>query len=166
MVGSFSRWRIPQSNSVSESHSWWSHRFLNYSFFNGICGGEQITSHAYGRVEFEYKVVLSKATQPNVYFCMILMQETGIGRTGLIEAGTNVQGDPQNLYSPTGNGFMSQWNITETDTGLKKEYLLISVKHQRHFTAYLRPESTKGVAILRPPMSSQRIYRLFLPNKI
>ena len=54
----------------------------------------------YGRVEFEYKVVLSKATQPNVYFCMIPMQETGIGRTGLIEVGANAQDDPQNPYSP------------------------------------------------------------------
>lgn len=54
----------------------------------------------YGRVEFEYKIVLSKATQPNVYFCMIPMQETGIGRTGLIEVGTNIQADPRNRYSP------------------------------------------------------------------
>lgn len=54
----------------------------------------------YGRVEFEYKIVLSKATQPNVYFCMIPMQETGIGRTGLIEVGKNIQNDPRNRYSP------------------------------------------------------------------
>ena len=54
----------------------------------------------HGRVEFEYKVVFSKATQPNIYFCMIPMQETNIGRTGLIEVGTNIQGDPRNPYSP------------------------------------------------------------------
>ncbi|GEM_PF-5603218 len=53
-----------------------------------------------GRIEFEYKVVFSEAIQPNVYFCMIPMQETGIGRTGLIEVGTNIQADPQNPYSP------------------------------------------------------------------
>lgn len=48
----------------------------------------------WGRVEFEYRVVFSEATQPNVYCCMIPMQETGIGRSGLIEVGTNVQADP------------------------------------------------------------------------
>ena len=31
---------------------------------------------------------------------MIPMQETGIGRTGLIEAGTDLEDDPRNPFSP------------------------------------------------------------------
>lgn len=54
----------------------------------------------YGRIEFEYKILYSEGTQPNVYFCMIPMQETNVGRTGLIEVGTSTQGDPRNPYSP------------------------------------------------------------------
>jgi hypothetical protein len=54
----------------------------------------------HGRTEFEYQVVYSNAEGPNIFFCMIPMQETGPGRSGLIEVGTNVEDDPRNAFSP------------------------------------------------------------------
>lgn len=60
-----------------------------------------------GRVEFEYMVVSSHAIQPHVYFCMIPMQETGVGRSGLIEVGTDVQAHPNNRHSP----FRKRWFV-------------------------------------------------------
>jgi nucleoside phosphorylase len=53
----------------------------------------------YGTITVEYMVNYSTAIQPNIYFCLIPMQETGVGRTGLIEVGANVQADPKNPYS-------------------------------------------------------------------
>src|SRR5262249_48381312 len=50
-----------------------------------------------GRVEFEYQVVAGCAG--NVFFCMIPMQETSVGRTGLIEVGTEIQAHPANAKS-------------------------------------------------------------------
>jgi energy-coupling factor transporter transmembrane protein EcfT len=72
----------------------------------------------YGRVEFEYRVVHSSAEGPNVFFYMIPMQETGPGRMGLIEVGTNVQDDPRNAFSSYRQKFVvpityfrdSQWH--------------------------------------------------------
>ena len=75
----------------------------------------------YGKVEFEYKIIFSVSTQPNIYFCMIPMQETNIGRTGLIEVGTQIQDDPQNpcsphrerFYAPMENYGREQWHKAE-----------------------------------------------------
>jgi hypothetical protein len=53
-----------------------------------------------GIVEFEYQIIFSEAVKENIYFCMIPMQETGRGRSGLIELGSDIQDDPKNPYSP------------------------------------------------------------------
>jgi hypothetical protein len=54
----------------------------------------------WGEVAFEYSVGYSRSDGPNVLFYMIPMQETGLDRTGVIEAGTDVQDDPRNVFSP------------------------------------------------------------------
>lgn len=54
----------------------------------------------FGRAEFEYQVLYAGKDNSHVYFCMIPMQETNIGRTGLIEVGSNVQADSKNPFSP------------------------------------------------------------------
>ncbi len=53
-----------------------------------------------GRVEFEYKVQSGDSSAQNILICVIPMQETGLGRTGLIEVGANVEDDPKNPTSP------------------------------------------------------------------
>jgi hypothetical protein len=53
-----------------------------------------------GRVDFDYKVLESNVQAPNILFYIIPMQETGIGRSGLIEVGTDIQDDPRNARSP------------------------------------------------------------------
>jgi hypothetical protein len=60
----------------------------------------------FGRVEFEYKIEAASTNGPNIFFFMIPMQETGIGRTGLIEVGTNVEDDPRNAFSPYRSRFL------------------------------------------------------------
>jgi hypothetical protein len=70
------------------------------AFTNESVGVNKSLPFLFGRIEFEYQVVFSDATQPNIYFCMIPMQETGIGRSGLIEVGSNVQGHVRNPRSP------------------------------------------------------------------
>jgi len=70
------------------------------TFSTELVGANKSLRMLYGRVEFEYRVVYSRARGPNIFFYMIPMQETGIGRMGLIEVGTNVQDDPRNAFSP------------------------------------------------------------------
>ena len=53
-----------------------------------------------GSVEFSYKVIRSDAEVSNAYFFVIRMQETGPGRTGLVEVGADHQNDPRNYTSP------------------------------------------------------------------
>lgn len=53
-----------------------------------------------GVVNFEYQVIRSESAVSNVYFYMIPMQETGSGRSGLIEVGADRQNDPRNHNSP------------------------------------------------------------------
>ncbi|TWP50044.1 alpha/beta hydrolase [Lentzea tibetensis] len=53
-----------------------------------------------GTIEFEYRVADSGGSRGHMYFAVIPMQETGPGRAGLIEVGTNVQGDHRNPRSP------------------------------------------------------------------
>lgn len=52
-----------------------------------------------GVIEFDY-MVSGPDSVGGVYFAVLPMQETGIGRTGLIEVGGSVQGDPVNPTSP------------------------------------------------------------------
>lgn len=52
-----------------------------------------------GKIRFEYNAILSDHLTSNILFCVIPMQEPGIGRAGLIEVGTNIQGDPKNAFS-------------------------------------------------------------------
>jgi hypothetical protein len=52
-----------------------------------------------GVVEFEYRVASFDAIVNQVYFAVIPMEETGIGRKGLIELGADVQDDPRNPRS-------------------------------------------------------------------
>ena len=70
------------------------------SFGNELVGVNKSLRTLAGEVHFEYKVISSDAQTPNVLFCMIPMQEPGIGRTGLIEVGTHIQDDPRNAFSP------------------------------------------------------------------
>lgn len=70
------------------------------AFANESVGVEKSLRLIYGRVDFEYKVLESNSEVPNVFFYIIPMQQTGIGRTGLIEVGTNIQDDPRNPTNP------------------------------------------------------------------
>ena len=54
----------------------------------------------HGAVEFSYCADESQIDGENLYFAMIPMQETGIGRAGLIEVGSNVEDHPDNAWSP------------------------------------------------------------------
>jgi hypothetical protein len=54
----------------------------------------------FGKAEFEYQVLYADRNNSHVYFCVIPMQQTNIGRTGLIEVGSDVQADPKNPFSP------------------------------------------------------------------
>ncbi len=94
-VGEFTE-RVKLLNRVSDGAT----TFEIKAFSTESVGVNKSLPMLWGRVEFEYKVIFSEATQPNVYFCIIPMQETGIGRSGLVEVGTNVQADPRNPYSP------------------------------------------------------------------
>lgn len=63
-------------------------------------GLNKSVSALYGRVEFEYRVERSSKPGPHVYFAMIPIQETGYGRTGVIEVGGDRQADERNPTSP------------------------------------------------------------------
>ena len=52
----------------------------------------------FGRTEFEYQVP-SASAQGIAYICMIPMQDTGVGRFGLIEVGSDIQDHPSNATS-------------------------------------------------------------------
>lgn len=54
----------------------------------------------HGIVEFRYKVEYAVPPGEHIYFAVIPMQETGIGRAGLIEVGSDEQEAPQNARSP------------------------------------------------------------------
>ena len=54
----------------------------------------------HGRTCFEYRVTRVNKPSNHVYFTMIPIQETGYGRKGVIEVGTQVAGDPRNAVSP------------------------------------------------------------------
>ena len=54
----------------------------------------------HGVVEFRYRVENAVPLGDNIYFAVIPMQETGIGRTGLIEVGSDEQDEPQNAWAP------------------------------------------------------------------
>jgi hypothetical protein len=72
----------------------------------------------HGKVEFEYKVISSKATQQNIYFCIIPMKEPTRDCFGLLEVGAEVQDDPKNpdskyrerFYIPIDHYGSSQWH--------------------------------------------------------
>jgi hypothetical protein len=53
----------------------------------------------HGFVQFDYKILSGAQPALNVYFAMIPMQETGAGRAGLVEVGTEVEDDPRNAFS-------------------------------------------------------------------
>lgn len=65
----------------------------------------------YGMVKFQYQVL--SGLNENVYFCMIPMQENSVGRTGLIEVGSNVQAHPDNAVSP----FRVRWRVPTVHYG-------------------------------------------------
>lgn len=65
-----------------------------------LVGVNKSSRTLHGKVEFEYKVERSNSDGPIMFFYVIPMQETGIGREGLIEVGTNIQDDPRNAFSP------------------------------------------------------------------
>jgi energy-coupling factor transporter transmembrane protein EcfT len=65
-----------------------------------LVGVNKSSRTLHGKVEFEYKVERSDSDGPNMFFYVIPMQETGIGREGLIEVGTNIQDDSRNAFSP------------------------------------------------------------------
>jgi hypothetical protein len=52
-----------------------------------------------GVFEFDYSVQSGNPAKQNVVFYVIPMQETGIGRAGLVEVGTDIQDDPRNSKS-------------------------------------------------------------------
>jgi hypothetical protein len=54
----------------------------------------------HGVVEFRYRVEYAVPHSDHIYFAVIPMQETGIGRVGLIEVGSDEQDAPQNARSP------------------------------------------------------------------
>jgi hypothetical protein len=54
----------------------------------------------YGSAVFYYKVLQGDPARQNILFAMIPMQENGLGRTGLIEVGSNYQNAPTNARSP------------------------------------------------------------------
>jgi hypothetical protein len=55
----------------------------------------------HGQVQFEYNAEGHEhGPEAHLYFAMIPMQETGYGRTGVIEVGGNVQADARNPRSP------------------------------------------------------------------
>ncbi|MBM2812124.1 MAG: hypothetical protein HW416_2883 [Chloroflexi bacterium] len=67
--------------------------------FAGLPVGVNISVRTlFGRAEFEYQVPLS-SSQTSAYFCMIPMQDTGVGRSGLIEVGADVEDHPSNATS-------------------------------------------------------------------
>jgi hypothetical protein len=53
-----------------------------------------------GSATFYYKIVAGDSARQNVFFAMIPMQETGPGRAGYIEVGSDVQDAPQNAWNP------------------------------------------------------------------
>src|ERR1700722_4607216 len=53
-----------------------------------------------GRITFRYTTGASNSDGLNLFFYAIPMQETGVGRFGLIEVGTNVEDHPKNAFSP------------------------------------------------------------------
>jgi len=70
------------------------------AFDNESVGVNKSLRFLRGRVDFDYKVLESNVQAPNILFYMIPMQETGFGRSGLVEVGTDVQDDPRNVHSP------------------------------------------------------------------
>jgi hypothetical protein len=53
-----------------------------------------------GRVDFSYSIPSASVSGANLLFYMIPMEETPLGREGLIEVGTSRQDDPRNATSP------------------------------------------------------------------
>lgn len=72
---------------------------------------------------FEYRAEGDgSAAESHIYFAMIPMQETGYGRSGVIEVGGDMQADPRNPRSPHRIRFYvpeaardSQWHIGFVD---------------------------------------------------
>jgi len=54
----------------------------------------------YGSAVFYYRILRGDAWRQNVLFTMIPMQENSLGRTGLIEVGSDFQDAPRNAVSP------------------------------------------------------------------
>jgi hypothetical protein len=80
----------------------------------------------HGFVQFDYKILSAAPQALNVYFAMIPMQETGSGRAGLVEVGSEVEDDPE-MPSPHFEYDYSRPRITtETDCGTGHRLSLIS----------------------------------------
>ena len=90
-----------------------------------------------GRIEFEYEAVAGHDN--NVFFCMIPMQETGIGRSGLIEVGTEIQGDARNATSKHRVRFFVPKEHYGDGLWHRAVIELIFVEYRRLFIAFLRP---------------------------
>ncbi len=100
----FEGWsRYASSGNIPESIRTYNDKDTNIlelkSFKHEDIGVEKSLNILHGIVEFEYKVVFSNSEGPNIYYCMIPMQQTGIDRTGLIEVGSNNQDDIKNQHS-------------------------------------------------------------------
>ena len=93
----------------------------------------------HGYVEFDYKVISGDPSALNLFVCMIPMQETGIGRIGLIEVGTEIQDDPRNARSP----YRKRYYIPA-------EHYLDNKWHKADFTFDFRKTKTTFYSILGP----------------
>jgi CHAT domain len=131
----FEQWTIHSSTGMFEGAVQFNSRELDNALTldmetisTASVGGNKSLRLLYGKVDFEYKIVYSKSVHPNIYFCMIPMQETSIGRTGLIEVGTNIQSHHKNPHSPYRKRFYApmefyndgQWHHGSIDFDFRK----------------------------------------------
>jgi len=93
----------------------------------------------HGYIEFEYKVLSGDPSALNLFVCMIPMQETGIGRIGLIEVGTNIQDDSRNAKSFYRKRYF-----------IPAEHYLDNKWHKADFTFDFRKTKTAFYSILGP----------------
>ena len=82
----------------------------------------------HGHVQFEYRAGgLPPTAESHLYFAMIPMQETGYGRTGVIEVGGHVQADPRNPRSQhrirffvPGESCDGEWHVGSIDFDFRR----------------------------------------------
>ncbi|MBD3342169.1 MAG: hypothetical protein GF353_23915 [Candidatus Lokiarchaeota archaeon] len=104
----------------------------------------------HGYVEFEYKIISGDPSALNLYVCMIPMQETGIGRVGLIEVGTSVQDDPRNGKSPYRKRYFFPAEHYADNKWHKADFIFDFRKTPTAFYSILAPRINEGCDKVAP----------------